>query len=278
MLARSRSYIDPPVPSNSDRRLGAAVSIVGLIAAAGTVVAVVLGWWLIGTPIEQLDRRSTATSDALVTLTDNLTLVQDTVAQVQSGLTTTGELLGDSAESANQIEAGFSDTAEALEGSIPDTVSSVQQALPELIASTSVLEPALRSLSFLGVDYDPEVPLNRTLSQLSRSLESLPGELRASGELLVSLSGDTAMLASQMNELASTVDAIADDLAEAETLFSEQAEAARAARELLDVERAQLPVLERRARVVLVIFGAAIGITQVALALVGWTHWRSEAA
>jgi hypothetical protein len=29
---------------------------------------------------------------------------------------------------------------------------------------------------------------------------------------------------------------------------------------------------------VLVIFGAAIGITQVALALVGWTHWRSEAA
>jgi methyl-accepting chemotaxis protein len=278
VLARSRSYIDLPVPPNSDRRLGAAVSIVGLIAAAGTVVAVVLGWRLIGSPIEQLDRLSTATSDALVKLTGNLTLVQDTIAQMQSGLTTTVELLGDSAESANQIEASLSDTAEALEGSIPDRVSSVQRALPELIASTSVLEPTLRSLSFLGVEYDPEVPLNRTLRQLRRSLRPLPGELRASGERLASLSGDTAMLASQLNELALTVDAIADDLAEAETLFSEQAEAAEATRELVDVERAQLPVLERRARVVLVIFGAAIGITQLALALVGWAHWRSEAA
>lgn len=266
------------MPPNSDRRLGAAVSIVGLIAAAATVVAVVLGWRMISSPIEQLDRLSTATSDALVTLTDNLALVQDTIAQVQSELTTTGELLGDSAESANQIEAGLSDTADALEGSIPDMVSSVQQALPELIASTSVLEPTLRSLSFLGVEYDPEVPLNRALRQLSRSLRPLPGELRASGELLASVSGDTEMLASQFNELGLTVDAIADDLAEAETLFSEQAEAAEATRELVDVERAQLPVLERRARVVLVILGAAIGITQLALALVGWVHWRSEAA
>lgn len=278
MLARSRSYIDRPVPPNSDRRFGAAVSIVGLIAAVGTAVALVLGWRLIGSPIEQLDRLSTATSDALVTLTDNLTLAHDTIAQVQAGLTTTVELLGDSAASVNQIEAGLSDTAEALEGSIPDRVSSVEQALPELIASTSVLEPTLRSLSFLGVEYDPEVPLNRTLRQLRRSLRPLPGELRASGERLASLSGDTAMLASQLNELALTVDAIADDLAEAEALFSEQAEAAEAARELVDGERAQLPVLERRARVVLVIFGAAIGITQLALALVGWAHWRNEAA
>jgi chromosome segregation ATPase len=266
------------VPSNSDRRFGAAVSIVGLIAAAGTVVAVVLAWRLIGSPIEQVDRLSTATSDALLTLTDNLTLVQDTIAQVQSGLTTTVELLGDSAASANQIEAGLSDTAEALEDSLPDRISSVEQALPELIASTSVLEPTLRSLSFLGVEYDPEVTLNRTLSQLRRSLRPLPGELRASGERLASLNGDSAMLASQLNELALTVDAIADDLAQAETLFSEQAEAAQATRELVDVERAQLPVLERRARVVLVIFGAAIGVTQLTLALVGWAHWRSEVA
>ncbi|HEX2152567.1 MAG TPA: hypothetical protein VHL52_01135 [Acidimicrobiia bacterium] len=266
------------MPPNRDRRFGAAVLIVGLIGAAATVAAVILGWRLIGSPIERIDRLSAATSDALVTFTDNLILVQGTVAQMQAGLSTTVELLGDSAEVAIEIEDGLSDTAEALRVGLPDTISSVEQGLPELIASMSVLEPTLRSLSFLGVEYDPEVPLNRTLTQLQRSLEPLPDELRASGERLASLNGDTAMLASQLNELSLTVDAIAADLAEADTLFSEQAEAARTTRELVDVERAQLPLLERRARVVLVILGTSIGITQLALALVGWAHWRSRVA
>ena len=43
---------------------------------------------------------------------------------------------------------------------------------------------------------------------------------------------------------------------------------------VIGAERAELPLLERRARVVLVIFGSAIGITQLALILMGWSHWR----
>lgn len=259
---------------NGDRRLGAAVLIVGLVAIAGTVVAVVLAWRLIGS----FERLSTTSTGALVALADNLTIVGDMIAQVHSGLDATGDLLGESAGSVNQIQTGLSDTAEVLEEGIPDRLFAVEQALADLSATTSVLEPTLRSLSFLGVDYDPEVSLSSTLTELERSLRPLRGELGASGERLAALAGDTAMLSSQMNELATTVDDIADDLAEAGALVSEEAQAAEAARELLDAERAQLPILERRARVVLVIFGAAIGATQLALALVGWTHWRSRTA
>lgn len=261
-------------PTSSGGRLGAAVFFVSLVAVAGTVAAVVLGWRLIGSPIEQLDRLSTATSGALVTLADNLTLTRDTITQVQSGLSTTGELLADSTESIDQVRAGLSDTAEFLEGPIPEGLFAVEQALPELIATTLILEPTLGSLSFLGVEYDPEVPLSQTLRRLRRSLRPLPGELRANGELLASLAGETETIASQTNELATTIDGIADALAEAETLLSEEVQSAEAARALLGAERAQLPLLERRARVVLVIFGAATGITQLALVLVGWSHWR----
>lgn len=269
---------DRPPSTSSNRRLGAAVFFVGLLAVAGTVVAVVLGWRLIGSPIEQLDRLATATSDALVTLTDNLTLTRDTITQMQAGLSTTGELLGDSAESIDQVRAGLSDTAESLEGPIPDRLSAVEEALPDLIATMSILEPTLGSLSFLGVDYDPEVPLSQTLRRLRRSLRALPGELRADGELLASLAGETETISSQTNELATTIDGIAEDLAKAETLLSDEVQSAEAARALLGAERAQLPLLERRARVVLVIFGAAIVLTQLALVLVGWSHWRSGSA
>lgn len=266
---------DHPPPTSSNGRLGAAVFFVGLVAVAGTVVAVVLGWRLIGSPIEQLDRLSTATSDALVTLADNLTLTRDTITQVQAGLSTTGELLGDSTESIDQVRAGLSDTAESLEGPIPDSLFAVEQALPELIATAAILEPTLGSLSFLGVDYDPEVPLSQTLERLRGNLRPLTGELRADGELLASLASETETIAGQTNELATTMDGIAEALAEAETLLSEEVRSAEAAQALLAVERAQLPLLERRARVVLVIYGAAIGLTQLALVLLGWSHWRS---
>lgn len=269
---------DRPPSTSSNRRLGAAVFYLGLVAVAGTVAAVVLAWRLIGSPIEQLDRLSRATSDALVTLADNLTLTQDTITQVQAGLSTTGELLDDSAESIDQVRTGLSDTAQSLEGPIPDRLAAVEQALPDLIATMSILEPTLASLSFLGVDYDPEVALSETLRQLRESLSPLPEELRSDGELLASLAGETEAISSQTNELATTVDGIAEDLAEAETLLGEEVESAMAARALLDAERAQLPLLERRTRVVLVILGAAIGITQLALVLVGWSHWRSRSA
>jgi hypothetical protein len=169
----------------------------------------------------------------------------------------------------------MSDSAETLVGELPDILSAVADSLPGLIASTSQLEPALSSLSFLGVAYDPEVPLTQSLTVLQESLDPLPDELRANGELLASLSGDTAALAGQANELAAAVEGIADDLAEAGARLSEEARSVDEATQLLETERARLPVLERRARVVLVIFAAALVLTELAVALMGWSHWRT---
>jgi chromosome segregation ATPase len=263
------------VGPNSDRRLGAVVFIVGLIAAAATVVAVVLGWQVVASPIERLDRLATGLAASLSTLTDNIGLAAETMTRLEEGLATTGDLLADSAERLGRMESRMSSTSEALETYLPDTLSAVAASLPGLIASTSQLEPALSSLSFLGVVYDPEVPLTQSLTQLQESLGPLPDELRSSGEQLASLTGDTAMLATQAGELAEAVDGIAVDLAEAATRLSEEAASVDEAWQLLEAERARLPLLERRARVVLVIFGAAVVLTELALALIGWSHWRS---
>lgn len=269
---------DRPSPPSNSGRLGAAAFFVGLVALAGTLVAVVLGWRLIDSPIEQLDRLSSATSEALGTLADNLAITQDTISQVQVGLSTTGGLLGDSAGSIDRVRAGLSDTADSLDGPVPDSLSAIEQALPDLIATASVLEPTLRSLSFLGVDYDPEVPLSEALLNLQQNLRPLPEQVRADGELIASLASETEAISSQTNELATTLDGIAETLAETETLLSEEVQSAEAARAQLGAERAQLPVLERRARVVLVIFGATIGLTQLTLVLLGWAHWRRESS
>jgi ABC-type transporter Mla subunit MlaD len=264
------------VAPNSDHRLGAVVFIMGLIAAAGTTVAAILGWQVVGSPIERLDRLSAGMGESLATLTDNIGLAGETMARVQDGLETTGAVLRDSSSSLSRLEAGMSDTAEILVGDLPDTLSAVAQALPGLIASTSQLEPALSSLSFLGVEYAPDVPLNQSLTQLQESLDPLPEELRASGELIATLSGDTAMLSGQASELAGSLEGIADDLADAGARLTEEAGSVDEARQLLEVERARLPVLERRARVVLTIFGTAVVITELAVALIGWSHWRGQ--
>jgi methyl-accepting chemotaxis protein len=264
------------VAPNSDHRLGAVVFVMGLVAAAGTMVAAILGWQVVGSPIERLDQLSAGIGDSLVTLTDNISLAGDTMSRVHDGLDTTGAILRDSAGTLGRMEAGMSDSAETLVGELPDILSAVADSLPGLIASTSQLEPALSSLSFLGVVYDPEVPLTQSLTVLQESLDPLPDELRANGELLASLSGDTAALAGQANELAAAVEGIADDLAEAGARLSEEARSVDEATQLLETERARLPVLERRARVVLVIFAAALVLTELAVALMGWSHWRSE--
>lgn len=246
-----------------------------MVALVGTVAAGFLGWRLIGLPIEQFDRISVTTSHALAELSDDLDGAAETIARVQTGLATTGGLLGASAEEMDQVQATLSDTAAALETDISDSLAGVAQALPALIATTSVLESTLLSLSFLGVEYAPEVPLNSALTGLEQSLSPLPDQLRNEGELLGSLAIDTAMLSGQASELGDAVVALAEDLAGTESLLVDVGRSAEAIREQIETERAQLPLLERRARVVLVIFGSALAITQLALALGAWARWRA---
>ncbi|HLU31889.1 MAG TPA: hypothetical protein VK088_09000 [Acidimicrobiia bacterium] len=255
------------------RSVGVAAFVMGSVAVVGTLVAAVLGWRLIGSPVERLDRLAVATSDALVALGENLDITETMITEIQAGVSTTGDLLEASTERLQEGSAGLSATAESIQGPIADQLSTVEQSLSDLVSSTLTLESTLATLSFLGVEYQPEVPLSQALGALQESLTPLPGALRAEGEQLAALAGLTATMGDQAGALAATIDDIAGGLSEAEARLSEGAESANEIHARLEAERAQLPLLGRRARVVLVIFATALVVTQLALVLVGW-HWR----
>ncbi|HEX6286977.1 MAG TPA: hypothetical protein VFZ80_05785, partial [Acidimicrobiia bacterium] len=98
--------------------------------------------------------------------------------------------------------------ADFLEGELPETLESVQTSMPAAIQAANAVDGTLRALSLVGVEYDPDEPFGESLSRVNTALSTLPNEIRTQSEslrLLIpsaeQLAGDTAGLASSLEEV-----------------------------------------------------------------------------
>jgi methyl-accepting chemotaxis protein len=239
-------------------RLGRALIIAGSVGGVAALVVGIAGWLLAGratrTLAETMDPLSgivanvSETIDASLTMVDQVTVAIDSI---ESATRSTARTLS----SVGQI---VDDTAELVEGPIAGGLESAVDTLPALIDTGRVIDRTMRALSLVGVDYDPEVPLDESLGQLEDSLRPLPDQLRDQVELLTEVRGDVDQIALDAGALAGVLLETRIDLIEVRRVLESVSENVGAATVNIGEIRADIRTYDTLAKAVVIAVTVAL--------------------
>ena len=193
----------PPVPP----WLARTWLIGGMIGAAAGIGAAVLAWSILGSTSTVSSRSVELADDLLVSVSGTVVSVEDALLAVADGLRTSQQSAADAAITLTQLSALTSNLGELVSEDVPGSLDSVRASLAPIEATAGVLDGTLRALSFFGVDYDPETPLDEAIDDLERRLADIPADLRRQGPLIESA-------ADSLNDFGSDTLVIADDLSD----------------------------------------------------------------
>jgi methyl-accepting chemotaxis protein len=258
---------------------GISLSIAGGIFSGQAVTAIGIS----------LDSVLALTTESLDTVTDTLTLTKNTVLDVNAGLDTVEQTAVD-------LSKTLADTRPLVDGltnvaaeEIPNSVDALQAAVPNIAQVAGVIDATLITLSnfgykqtipvpfnpieldfSLGIEYDPEVPFDESVMQISAGLEGLPESLRAlrsdlemTNENLQIVSDDIALAA---NDLA-TINA---RVAEIPALIDDYLRIVGQINDAMRIVRAQIMQQLDAVRIGIIVLMVVLGVTQLAPLYLGW--------
>ena len=189
--------------------------IVSGMVAVFTLTAAVLGW--LGLDITR----------AGLLVTPELAQVSEPSAEVidaaQGAIGELRTVLADVATVTDQVGASSGELVTVLDGvstltteDIPETLAAVENSLPALLDTASVIDGAMRTLSFVGVDYNPEQPFDESIAEIQVALDGLPEQIAEQGAVLESTLPDIADSAERMQGVGDQIRAMDGNLADAE--------------------------------------------------------------
>lgn len=199
------------------------ISIVSLIISASGVIALWGARPAITTALQdtfQLVFETLATSQKALTVADQA--LQDATSSVTV-------LSGSTASLANSIgstQAALNSVTQLVKQDLPDTIGAAQTALESAASTAKVVDSFLSGISriqFLNINYNPEVPLDQSITNIGNSLTNLPSTLEKIGADLDSVNGNLPDVVKAVQGLGTTISAIATTLAKAQTVIQEYA-------------------------------------------------------
>lgn len=246
------------------RRLGTLLTIVGGVGIAGALVVGIVGWVLAGLGVKTVTE-TIEPIDAIVTnvaemVAASQVMVARTVEAVESIETTTRS----AARTLESVAAVVAETGDLVETDLADGLENAVDSLPALIDTASVVDNTMRALSIIGVDYDPEVPLDESLGALEDSLQPIPDQLRAQAASLDDVETGLGQISTDAGSLAAVLLEARIEMMEAEQLLVDAAESVDLAAANLAAISEDIPTYETLARVVVI--AAAIALLAAASA------------
>jgi methyl-accepting chemotaxis protein len=184
----------PPFSFDRPRVIGMTLIATGVLGLLISLTGLVF----IGTATDDgLDVAAAALSDTERTLSSlSVTIADATVAisETQPSLAALQRLTGEQ---------------------LPQTIGETRQALDSAGETARVVDGVLSALSFLGVNYNPEVPLDVALARVSESLAEVPNDLVEVSRGVERASANLDDLVADLGEVADGLDAIARSVDEA---------------------------------------------------------------
>ena len=223
---------------------------------AAALAVAVLGWVLIGSTREALLDSLEVTAGALDLAAGTIATVDGAFTDVAAALDTTEDALGDASEALSTIGVVTQEVSVLLGDEIPSQVEAVLAAFPPLVDTARVVDRTMRALTIVGVDYDPEQPLDETLEEIASSLEPLPDRLRGQQQNLADAADEVVILAVSLGELSGDVAALRGRLDDTASLVEGYEQAAAQATEVvarLSDDLARQTALARLAAVALAV-------------------------
>ena len=200
--------------AGDDQRLGRLFTIIGIGGLIASLIAGILGFAVVIALTHSADQSLAVTVEAVETADETVALAAETLGIVSQSFDTlvpSAELAATTFEDAAAVIA---DTTVVVTVDVPDALDAVVDAMPAIETTAEIIDNALRVLSFVGVDYAPEVPFDEAVAEITDAIDELPNELRAQAIPLASLASD-------FEDFGVATVEIADDLAELQSQMEE---------------------------------------------------------
>jgi hypothetical protein len=258
------------------QRIGRILYVVGIVGAIAALVAGMAGWLLAG-------RAARSLADTLDPIAGIVANVSDTVDASLVMLDRTAEAIegiesatGSTARTLDSVSEVVAETSGLVGGGIADGLDSAVETMPALVDTGRVIDRTMRTLSLVGVDYDPEVPLDESLAELEESLRPIPDQLRDQVALLTEVRSDIEQIVTDAASLSAVLLETRIDLMEARVVLESASDNAAAAVVRVAEIRSEVATYDTLARVMVVSVTVALLAAASAPFMIGLHYRRSE--
>lgn len=256
------------------RRITGSLMIIAAVVSLLVSVLFLVGIWRVRQPVtarfvENLDLLYTMT----VTMEDSLLLIENVVTS-----------LIDASETISQSSLAISDTingtsimadsfANLLGEDLPTTIINTQTAIISAQSSAVVIDnvlTGLASIPLLGIDYNPPMPLNQALGNISDTLASIPPNLEQIETGLKSTSTNLLQLQTDLELINLNLQTMQVNMTEAQAVVDDYQQQIELLKSRLEKSRAAAPDWVLGAVWLLTFVIAWLSISQLGLLLQGF--------
>jgi hypothetical protein len=218
------------------RLVGLIIIIIGLSGIVLSVAGMRAAPGLIDTISDSLEANLVLVSESLDTVQETLLLAQSTITEVTGGLDTVEESAVHLGQTLNQTRPLLDQVSTIASEEVPQSLDAIQATLPDLVQVAAAIDDTLSILNRfrvdqqilgipikfdLGIDYDPAVPFDESVSQIGRSFETLPGQLRDLDEYVVVANDNLALISEDVLAISGDLDGVNGRIAELDPLLED---------------------------------------------------------
>lgn len=264
-----------------DRQLvGRVLVAVGILGAVTSVLGTVVGFRFLHQLGGTLDDSIGVTADAVDALRSTVQLGADTVDAVGRALAETETTTRDLGVALRDAEQALSGVAAVSEGEIAGSLDAVERSLPALIDVAGVIDRTLSRLAALpfGPAYDPDEPFDASLRAVEREFAGLPDQLRDQADLIRDAGDGLGTVRRGTTRVADDLRTLSATLASASTLVDRYAATADDAATLVSEGHQDLRTNLLVGRVLVVVLGLSLLVSQIVPLGAGWFLLRPDDA
>lgn len=215
----------------------AASKIFGTLKAIVNVFWIGLGVVVLIYGIRSITWVNEKSDDTLTAVIQNIDIVNDllietidVIEMVDETLSTLERSIIDAGLTMNETTPMIQKTSKIVVQDVPQALDDVQSSMPGVIEAAAAIDQTLRILSnfkisipipfgsdyeiSLGVDYDPEVPLDDALIDLSGNLEEIPDSMRAIEGDLITADTNLEFMSQNLLDVAQDIDLMREQIAD----------------------------------------------------------------
>jgi methyl-accepting chemotaxis protein len=244
--------------------------VAGGMGIVGALMLVVFGSTFVSSSVDTAGDALSVTEDLLGTVRDSAESVDATLASVTAGLDTVESSVADGATTLTRVARVADDLGRVVSEEVPASLDAIHAAMPQLIATAGVLDGAMRALSYVGANYDPDSPLDDSLRDLDLQISVIPNQLRSqAGSLSEAAQGIADFGASSLG-IATDISKIRANLDESRRVIDGYRRVADRALPILTDLADQIERQATLARTLLVVVGLALATAHSLPLAIGW--------
>jgi methyl-accepting chemotaxis protein len=265
--------------------VGVALVIIGLLGLALSLAGTVISRQIIEDFGNAADNALLLTGQSLDTVNDTLTLTKQTLGEVTAGLDTVGEAAVNLSSTLDDTQPILEQVTQVAARDVPDGLDAVQTAIPDVAQAAGAIDDTLSILNAfqversifgvpiqfdLGIDYDPESPLDETVLELGQSLQGMPAGLRALEDDLTIANESLFVIGDNVLAIAEDLDRLNASVGELEPLIDEYLRLAAETADLINQTRESLTQQLQTAKLIATLLFVWLGLSQIVPFYLSW--------